>query len=59
MKAVHFGAGNIGRGFIGELLFESGFETTFIDVVQPIIDYINASHSYEMYVIDNNYEKRL
>ncbi len=59
MKAVHFGAGNIGRGFIGELLFESGFETTFIDVVQPIIDYINASHSYEMYVIDNNYEKKV
>ncbi len=59
MKAVHFGAGNIGRGFIGELLFESGFSTTFVDVVKQTIDYINENNSYEMYVIDNDYEKKV
>ncbi len=58
-KAVHFGAGNIGRGFIGELLFESGFSTTFVDVVKETVDYINKNNSYEMYVIDNNYEKKI
>lgn len=59
MKAVHFGAGNIGRGFIGELLFESGFTTTFVDVVKETVDYINKNHSYDMYIIDNNYEKKV
>ncbi|MBX0357000.1 mannitol-1-phosphate 5-dehydrogenase [Halobacillus sp. Nhm2S1] len=46
MKAVHFGAGNIGRGFIGALLDQSGYETVFVDVNETLIDLLNERNQY-------------
>lgn len=46
MKAVHFGAGNIGRGFIGKLLYESGFSTCFVDVNRTLVDLLNEEKEY-------------
>lgn len=45
-KAVQFGAGNIGRGFIGQLFSESGFEVVFVDVVKDLVDALNKRRSY-------------
>lgn len=40
-EAIHFGAGNIGRGFIGPLLMDSGYKVIFADVVKPLLDNLN------------------
>jgi mannitol-1-phosphate 5-dehydrogenase len=51
MKAVHFGAGNIGRGFVGLLLHEGGYELVFSDVAAPLVDAINAVSDYTVHEV--------
>lgn len=46
MKAVHFGAGNIGRGFIGALLSRAGYEVVFADVNDAVISELNQRGEY-------------
>ena len=47
--AVQFGAGNIGRGFMGELFAASGYRTTFVDVDRAIVEAAQARGSYEVH----------
>lgn len=48
MLAVHFGAGNIGRGFIGQLLNQAGYEVVFVDVNRELVDELNRRKAYEV-----------
>ncbi|MFD5215958.1 mannitol-1-phosphate 5-dehydrogenase [Microbacterium sp. NPDC058345] len=50
-KAVHFGAGNIGRGFVGLLLHQGGYELVFSDVAAQLVDAINAADSYTVHEV--------
>jgi phosphoenolpyruvate-protein phosphotransferase (PTS system enzyme I) len=52
MRAVHFGAGNIGRGFIGLLLSNSGYEVTFVDVNDRIVSALKERGEYSVTLAD-------
>ncbi len=53
-KAVMYGAGNIGRGFIGKTLSESGYEVCFVDVAVDIVDKLNEDNIYPVKIVFNN-----
>src|SRR5918996_5698388 len=52
MRAVHFGAGNIGRGFIGQLLHESGYDITFVDVRDDVVEALKTKRRYDVVMAD-------
>ena len=51
-RAIQFGAGNIGRGFIGGLLSKSGYHVVFADVNTAILDAINRDKKYKILIKD-------
>lgn len=53
-EAIQFGAGNIGRGFIGGVLSEAGYKVIFADVVEDLLKTINERKSYTIHITDTN-----
>ncbi len=51
-SAVQFGAGNIGRGFMGQLLREAGFEIIFVDANASLADRLNERGRYPLRLLD-------
>lgn len=51
MFALHFGAGNIGRGFIGYLLVRSGYQVIFVDVKPDLVRLIQERGRYSVHVL--------
>lgn len=54
MKALMYGGGNIGRGFIGMLLSLSGYEVTVVDVVDTVVETLNKNGKYPVRIISNS-----
>lgn len=52
-KAIMYGGGNIGRGFIGKVFADSGYEVVFLDIMQNLIDEMNRRGEYTVRIVSN------
>jgi len=50
-KAIMYGAGNIGRGFIGQQFSEAGYEVIFVDIDLTIVNQMNEAHGYPLKIV--------
>lgn len=59
MLAIHFGAGNIGRGFIGSLLSQSGYDVVFVDVNDKVVQALQQRGQYEVIIAGETTETQV
>ena len=53
-KAVQFGAGNIGRGFLGQLFSQSGYETVFVEANETLVSLLKDKRCYPLKIVGDN-----
>lgn len=53
-QAVMYGGGNIGRGFIGATLSQSGYAVTFVDVAAPVVQALQEKNTYPVRYVSND-----
>ena len=49
-KLLLFGAGKIGRSFIGQLFSQGGYEVAFVDINRDLVDALNKNGSYSVVI---------
>jgi len=54
VKLIQFGAGKIGRSFIGQIFSRAGWEVVFIDIVHALIDELNRRREYRVEIKDKS-----
>ena len=52
-KLVQFGAGNIGRSFIGQLFARSGYDVVFVDINEQLVKALNERKAYQVVIKRN------
>lgn len=58
-KLVLWGAGKIGRSFIGQIFSRGGFEVVFIDINRELIDNLNKHRKYDLVIKSNEGDQTL
>ncbi len=54
-SAIIFGAGNVGRGFLGQLFSESGYPVVFVDVDAELVAALDRRGRYTVRLVDNDW----
>jgi len=49
-----YGAGNIGRGFIGQVLRDCGYRVVFVDINTEMVSALNKAGRYTQVIVDGN-----
>jgi mannitol-1-phosphate 5-dehydrogenase len=49
---VIFGAGSVGRGFLGQLFCESGYEVVFVDIDRKLVEVLERQSCYNLCLLD-------
>jgi len=57
-RATIFGAGAIGRGFLGQLNADAGGSSTFLDVDTALLEALNAAGGYPLELVDDDHIDR-
>ncbi len=47
-KIVIWGAGRIGRGFVGDIFSDNGYQITYVDAAQELVDALNNNGRYRV-----------
>ena len=58
-KLVQFGAGNIGRSFIGQVFSRGGYEVVFVDVAAALVEGLNREGKYRVVVKQTGQEDEI
>lgn len=58
-SALIFGAGNVGRGFLGQLCTEAGYEAVLVDIDEQLLAALNARHGYRLRLVENERAQEL
>jgi len=58
-QAVMFGAGNVGRGFLGQLFAESGYRVVFVDIDERLVGALADEEQYTLRLVSNEGQRDL
>ncbi|MFH0758216.1 MAG: mannitol-1-phosphate 5-dehydrogenase [Bacteroidota bacterium] len=58
-RMVIFGAGKIGRSFIGQVFGGQGYQLVFVDMDRPLVEELNRRHQYPVVIRGADFEERI